>query len=115
MEKTVVEIGQGAAVLKLLGDKTRLSMVGLLAHDECCVCELVEIFEMSQPSISQHLRKLRDVGLIMERRSKHWVFYALNKEHEMYPLVQSLLDHLPDQKEKLEDLEAKGLRISCCD
>lgn len=115
MGKTVIEVEKAANILKLLGDKTRLTMVGLLDHDECCVCEFVEIFEMSQPSISQHLRKLKDVGLIKERRNKHWVFYSLNKEHEVYPLVQSLLLNLPDQEEKLRALEADGLRISCCD
>ncbi|MFC4617903.1 ArsR/SmtB family transcription factor [Camelliibacillus cellulosilyticus] len=115
MEKTLMAIERAAIILKLLGDKTRLSMISLLDDDECCVCELVEVFRMSQPAISQHLRKLRDVGLIKERRQGQWVFYSLNKAHEAYPMVQTLLSHIPDQKEKLEALEIKGLRIHCCD
>lgn len=115
MKKTVVEIEPATTVLKLLGDKTRLSMIGLLENNECCVCEFVEIFQMSQPSISQHLRKLRDVGLVKEKRKGQWIFYSLNKEHEMYPIVRAILQHIPDQKEKVEALEAAGLRISCCD
>lgn len=115
MNHAIVEIDKAATILKLMGDKTRLSMVSLLDLDECCVCEFVEIFQMSQPAISQHLRKLKDVGLITEKRNKHWVFYSLNKENEAYPLIESLLAQLPDQLEKLKDLEAKGLRISCCD
>lgn len=115
MEHTVIEVEKAATILKLLGDKTRLSMMGLLENDECCVCEFVEIFQMSQPSISQHLRKLRDVGLVKEQRKGQWIFYSLNKEHEVYPIVHAILQHIPDQKEKLEALEAAGLRISCCD
>lgn len=115
MEQTVIATEKAATVLKLLGDKTRLSMVGLLEHDECCVCEFVEMFQMSQPSISQHLRKLRDVGLVREQRKGQWIFYGLNKEHEMYPVVGAILQHIPDQGEKLKGLEREGLRISCCD
>ena len=68
---------------------------------------------MSQPAVSQHLRKLRDAGLVKERRSGQWIFYALNKEHDTYPLIKDVLRHLPDQKEKIETLEAEGLRIIC--
>lgn len=53
-----------ADVLKLLGDKTRLSIVSLLSEKAFCVCELVEIYNMSQPAISQHLRKMRDLEIV---------------------------------------------------
>ncbi|PWA08380.1 ArsR family transcriptional regulator [Pueribacillus theae] len=113
MEKTVLKLEKATSVLKLLGDKTRLTMIGLMSHHECCVCEFVEVFDMSQPSISQHLRKLRDAELVKERRKGQWIFYSLNKESEAYPLIEALLTHIPDQKEKLEALEAEGKRITC--
>ncbi|SFE83804.1 ArsR/SmtB family transcription factor [Alteribacillus iranensis] len=109
MEKTVLHIERAASVLKLLGDKTRLTMAGLLFHRECCVCEFVEVFNMSQPSISQHLRKLRDAGVVRERRKGQWVFYSLNQESEAYPLIETLITHVPDQKEKLDVLERKRM------
>lgn len=59
------------------------------------------------------MRKLRDAGLVKERRSGQWIFYALNKEHETYPLIKDVLSRLPDQGVKLEALEAAGLRIIC--
>ncbi len=110
-----IEIAAAAKVLKLLGDKTRLAMMAMLSEDECCVCEFVELFQMSQPSVSQHLRKLRDVGLVEEKRKGQWIFYRVNKTHETYVLIESLLQHIPSQKEKLKDLEQRGLRVSCCD
>jgi len=107
------DIKDTANVLKLLGDKTRLSMVSMLAEQECCVCEFVEIFKMSQPSISQHLRKMRDLGIVKEQRKGQWVVYSLNTTSEYYILVKELLKHVPSQREKLLWLEEKGLRIIC--
>ena len=110
---STVEIGKAASILKLLGDKTRLTMVKLLNNHDCCVCEFVEIFKMSQPAISQHLRKLKDAGVVRENRRGQWIIYSLNQESEYYPLVQTVLDHLPSQDYLLTELEEQGLRISC--
>ncbi|UOQ49271.1 metalloregulator ArsR/SmtB family transcription factor [Gracilibacillus caseinilyticus] len=114
MLKTTIEMEKAAMILKLLGDKTRLTMLKLLENNDCCVCELVEIFHTSQPSISQHLRKLRDVGLVKEERRGQWIFYSLNKNNEYYPFVEQILNQLPNQNHKLKELEEKGTRITCC-
>ncbi|WP_442599959.1 ArsR/SmtB family transcription factor [Neobacillus sp. D3-1R] len=108
-----VEIEKAANILKLLGDKTRLTMIKLLFSHDCCVCEFVAMFNTSQPAISQHLRKLKDAGLVNETRRGQWIIYSLNKENEFYPMVSELLEHLPNQDFKLKELEEKGLRISC--
>lgn len=113
MEKSVLEIEQAANVLKLLGDKTRLTMIKILDHHDCCVCEFVEIFKISQPAISQHLRKMKDAGLVKETRKGQWIIYSLNKDAVFYPLVQDLMQHLPDQNYRLIELEEQGLRITC--
>ena len=110
---TTVDIEKAATVLKLLGDKTRLTMVKILDSNDCCVCEFVEIFQASQPAISQHIRKLKDAGIVREARRGQWIIYSLNKESEFYSFVQNLLHHLPNQDFKLQELEEQGLRISC--
>lgn len=110
----LIEIEKAAQILKLLGDKTRLSMMKLLQTNECCVCELVEIYDASQPSISQHLRKLKDIGLVKEKRKGQWIFYSINQTHEHYDFLVRILDSLPNQDEHLIELEKQGLRISCC-
>ncbi len=114
MLKTEIEIDSAALLLKLLGDKTRLTMVKILDNYDCCVCEFVEIFNVSQPSISQHLRKLRDVGLVKEERRGQWIFYSINKRNDYYPFVEQLLNQLPDQDFRLKELEEQGTRITCC-
>lgn len=113
MAKSVLEMEQAANVLKLLGDKTRLTMMKILDHHDCCVCEFVEIFKISQPAISQHIRKLKDAGLVKETRKGQWIIYSLKREALFYPLVQDLLQHLPDQDFRLKELEEQGLRITC--
>ncbi|RHW34142.1 ArsR family transcriptional regulator [Neobacillus notoginsengisoli] len=113
MAKTLIEIENGAWVLKLLGDKTRLTMIMLLDSHDCCVCEFTAMFNMSQPAVSQHLRKLKDSGLVGETRRGQWINYSLNKQSVYYPLVQDILEHFPNQDGKLKELEEKGLRISC--
>lgn len=108
-----VQIEDASSLLKLLGDKTRLTIIALLLKEECCVCEFVEILKMSQPGISQHIKKLKAVDLVKERRQGQWIFYRLNTDAELYPLLESVAAHLPDQGDKLKDLEKNGLRVCC--
>lgn len=114
MLKTAIEIDKAANILKLLGDKTRLTMMKLMDDHACCVCEFVEIFQMSQPAISQHLRKLKDLGLVEEERKGQWIFYSVNKNNEYYSFIKDILDQLPSQNDKIKELEENGTRISCC-
>jgi len=67
-----------AARFKALADPTRISIVNRLASaDECCVCDLTEAFELSQPTISHHLKVLRDAGLVESSRRGTWAYYRL--------------------------------------
>ncbi|SHL08136.1 ArsR family transcriptional regulator [Alicyclobacillus tolerans] len=100
-----------AEIYKALGDKTRLHMLALLAKDELCVCELVAILDMSQPSVSQHLRKLKQAGLVKERKTAQWVFYSINGT--VFPLLNQTITLLPDVSEEIERLKSQGLRVQC--
>jgi ArsR family transcriptional regulator len=73
--------GALAARFKALADPTRVAIVNCLAgSDEVCVCELVDAFDLSQPTISHHLRILRDAGLVEAERRGTWAFYRLVPE-----------------------------------
>jgi ArsR family transcriptional regulator, arsenate/arsenite/antimonite-responsive transcriptional repressor len=69
-----------AAVFKALGDPVRLRLVSLIGArqgGEVCVCDLTSAFELSQPTISHHLKVLREAGLIDSERRGTWVYYRL--------------------------------------
>jgi ArsR family transcriptional regulator, arsenate/arsenite/antimonite-responsive transcriptional repressor len=108
-----LNIETAASCLKLLGDKTRLTIVGILKIRDCCVCEFLEVFDMSQPSISQHLRKLKDAGLVKEERRGQWIYYSLNQQSEPYKLVEDILEHVPDQTDKIIMIEKANPTLRC--
>ncbi len=71
-----------AELLRALGDPTRLGIVDLLARQSgpVCVCEIVEQFEQGQPTISHHLRVLRQAGLVDCTRRGTWAYYYVRPE-----------------------------------
>ena len=70
-----------AARFKALADPTRVAIVNCLAGaDEVCVCDLNARFELSQPTISHHLKILREAGLVDSTRRGTWAYYRLVPE-----------------------------------
>ena len=70
--------GDLAGIFKALGDPVRLrllSMIASAADGEICVCELTEAFPLTGPTISHHLRILREAGLVHGTRRGTWVYY----------------------------------------
>jgi ArsR family transcriptional regulator len=63
-----------------VAEETRLSIVRLLSGGERCVCELQEELGAAQSRLSFHLKKLRDAGLVEDRRDGRWVYYRLVPE-----------------------------------
>ena len=66
-----------AAVAKALGDPVRMQLVDVLRKHagKVCVCELVPLFELSQPTVSHHLKVLRDAGIVGSERRGLWAYY----------------------------------------
>jgi len=71
-----------AALLKALADPTRLSMVAALrgASAPVCICDFTAAYELSQPTISHHMGKLRTAGLVESSRQGVWVYYRLRPD-----------------------------------
>jgi ArsR family transcriptional regulator len=77
----VIERDQIAAQFKALADPTRVAIVNQLsAADEVCVCNLTATFDLSQPTISHHLKILREAGLVESSRRGTWAYYRLVPE-----------------------------------
>jgi ArsR family transcriptional regulator len=71
---------QLVAMFKALSDPTRLNIFRLVAAQEApiCACDVVDRFQVSQPTISYHMKVLRDAGLITVSRRGVWAYYATN-------------------------------------
>jgi ArsR family transcriptional regulator len=70
------------AIAKALGDPIRMQLVDVLRKHagKVCVCELVPLFDLSQPTVSHHLKVLRDAGLVGSERRGLWAYYYVNPE-----------------------------------
>lgn len=71
-----------SGVMKALADPTRLEIVAILreAKEPVCICDLTAAFDLSQPTLSHHMAKLRDAGLVESGRSGIWCFYSLRDD-----------------------------------
>ena len=71
-----------AQVAKAIGDPIRLQLIDVLRRHagQVCVCELVPLFEVGQPTVSHHLKVLREAGLVGSERQGLWAYYYVRPE-----------------------------------
>ncbi len=71
-----------AQVAKALGDPIRMQLVDVLRRHagKVCVCELVPLFDLSQPTVSHHLKVLREAGIVGSERRGLWAYYYVNPD-----------------------------------
>ena len=71
-----------ATIAKALGDPVRLQLVDVLRKHagKVCVCELVPLFDIAQPTLSHHLKKLREAGIVDSERQGLWAYYYVLPE-----------------------------------
>ena len=86
-----------AEIFKVMNDPTRLKIINALLLSEMCVCDIAALMEMTQPTISHHLKILRQSSLIKYRREGKVVYYSLDDEH-IGILFQNGLEHALEKK-----------------
>ena len=69
-----------ALICKALGDANRLEILKMLSDGEKCGCKLLERFEITQPTLSHHMKILMECGLVNARKDGKWQHYSLNCE-----------------------------------
>jgi len=80
---TDADAAELSGVFKALGDPVRLRLFSLIASHaagEACVCDLTGEFDVSQPTISHHLKVLREAGLLSSERRATWVYYRVEPQ-----------------------------------
>ena len=87
-------------LFKALGDETRLAIVQMLLGKELCVCDVLDAFDMSQPTISHHLKILRQAGVVQDERQGKWIYYSLNPA--AFKLLAGVVDVIQSQADRKE-------------
>ncbi len=77
MEYTYLEY---ILIFKALADETRLKIVELLSEGERCACQLLENFNITQPTLSYHMKILCECGIVVGRREGAWMYYRNNSK-----------------------------------
>ncbi|WP_038025925.1 ArsR/SmtB family transcription factor [Tetragenococcus muriaticus] len=87
-----------AKVFKALGDPTRLQIVDMLSCGERCACDLLELFDFTQPTLSHHMKVLINAGIVKTRKVGTWHNYSLNESHmkALSTIVQDLRQNTDD-------------------
>ena len=96
-----------ALLFKALSDETRLKIIDMLSCDELCACDLLEEFEITQPTLSYHMKILTECGLVNARKDGAWTRYTLNLD-----LVHALQTFLTQITTDKDDCRCKG-RCTC--
>ena len=104
--------------LKILSDETRLRILILLFSKELCVCEICDILGESQPKVSRHLAKLRDVGFVEDVRQGQWMFYYIrledSVESDIINIIIKNIDKYPVLRNDIQRLKWKISQGQLC-
>ena len=87
-----------AQVFKALGDETRLKIIEILSCGELCACDILESFDITQPTLSYHMKILTESGLVKSRKEGSWIRYSNNTEQineirEYWNIISSAQDN----------------------
>ncbi len=97
-------------VMKALSDPNRVKIIKMLQHRSMCVCELRELLQVSQPTVSKHLKILQRAGLVGSRKDGLWVDYFLADGSDS-PYAGSLLGNLRHWLENDEGITRMAGRL----
>jgi len=95
LKDNAADFNQLSKIVGLIGNEVRLKLIWLINEERFCVCDLADILQMSVPAISQHLRKLKDVGIVENYRDKQTIYYSISSEQQN--ITHHILDLVSDK------------------
>ena len=95
-------------MFKALSDTNRLMIVDMLSCGELCGCSILKKFNITQPTLSHHMKILCDCGLVIGRKEGKWTYYTLNEQ-----IIQKFKDFLTAITSRKEDCICKGCECDC--
>lgn len=105
-------------ILKVLSDKNRLRIIFLLSKESMCVCQLSYILGITQPSVSKHIKKIKEAGILNEEKQSYWTNYSIRIESQVIkqilPAIRKCCDldgQIINDQKKIKS--ASQLKICC--
>ena len=104
-------------MFRAFSDRTRLRILSLLRRGETCVCDLVDVLGVPQPTASRHLAYLRRAGLVLARKEGQWSYYRLaparnNFHKKLLECLGSCFDDVPEIARDAKKLARS--KNNCC-
>lgn len=99
------ELGKITRICKALSDPTRVRIFLFLTKKTFCVNAIVSFLNISQPAVSQHLKILRETGLVRAERRGYWMHYSANlkKVREFVNIISNITEEKKERKSKIEE------------
>jgi ArsR family transcriptional regulator len=104
---------------RALADQTRWRIIRLVLRDALCVCELADILEMPQSSVSSHVQVIRKAGLLESEKCEKWTYFQINRSHRK--LIELLAKTFSDEDDEVAKSDSARARErlarrenSCC-
>jgi ArsR family transcriptional regulator, arsenate/arsenite/antimonite-responsive transcriptional repressor len=107
-----------ASLFQSVADETRLRILALLMDEELCVCDLIEVLQLPQSTVSRHLAHLKTSGWVKDRRKGVWMYYSIPRNvgpvHQfLLPVLRAFLPDSEVAQKDQERLRAMASRNSC--
>jgi len=99
-------------VFKAMSVPLRLRLLALLTKKELCVCDLVAVLKQPQSTISRHMARLKEAGMVADRREGLWVHYRLiTDESPLFADLKSILGDLTQKEPYSKDIELLAVHL----
>lgn len=106
-----MDIKKAVSAFKALSDENRINILKLLVTGEKCACKLLEELNISQPTLSHHMKILCDSGIVSGRKEGKWMHYSIDDEG--VKVIQKYFDEITSVNAR--ELNNKNINKPCCD
>jgi len=104
----VILLDKQIEVFKALSDKNRLAILDMLSCGELCACDIMDGLNLTQPTISHHMKILQQASLVNSKKSGKWTIYSINKD-----IVENLCGFIKKLTSDKDECICKNVKSSC--
>lgn len=101
-----------AVICKALGDENRVQIIKMLSSGELCACKILDAFNITQPTLSHHMKTLTDCNLVNSRKEGKWTYYSINCEK--FSEFKKAVSEFTCKSDGVKKSDSKKTSGSCC-